>query len=66
MPARFEAATGPGRLNAVEVTADAATGKATRIERLNLSAQELGGLIHDDVRSLQSTLRRRAAARDER
>ena len=43
MPARFEAATGPGRLNAVEVTADAATGRATRIERLNMSAQELGG-----------------------
>jgi metallophosphoesterase (TIGR00282 family) len=42
MPARFEAATGPARFNAVEVTADAATGKATRIERLNLSAQDLG------------------------
>ncbi|MGB2715021.1 MAG: TIGR00282 family metallophosphoesterase [Vicinamibacterales bacterium] len=41
MPARFEAATGPGRLNAVEITADAASGKATRIERLNLSADEL-------------------------
>ena len=42
MPVRFEAATGPGRLNAVEVTADAATGKATQIERLNMSAQDLG------------------------
>lgn len=41
MPSRFEAATGPGRLNAVEITADAASGKATRIERLNLSADEL-------------------------
>ena len=41
MPARFEAATGPGRLNAVEITADAATGKASRIERLNMSADEL-------------------------
>jgi metallophosphoesterase (TIGR00282 family) len=41
MPVRFEAATGPARLNAVELTADAATGKATRIERLNLSAQDL-------------------------
>jgi calcineurin-like phosphoesterase len=43
MPARFEAATGPGRLNAVVVTADDATGKAAGIERLNLSAQDLGG-----------------------
>ena len=41
MPARFEAATGPGRLNAVLVTADPATGKAAHIERLNLSAQDL-------------------------
>jgi 2',3'-cyclic-nucleotide 2'-phosphodiesterase len=41
MPARFEAATGPGRLNAVEITADAATGKASRIERLNMSLEEL-------------------------
>ena len=41
MPARFEAATGPGRLNAVEVTADQATGKATRIERLSLSVEDL-------------------------
>jgi metallophosphoesterase (TIGR00282 family) len=40
MPARFESATGPGRLNAVEITADAATGKATRIERLSLNAQD--------------------------
>jgi calcineurin-like phosphoesterase len=47
MPARFEAATGPGRLNAVEVTADAATGKATRIERFNLSAAEI-----DDIERL--------------
>src|SRR5262249_49928834 len=41
MPAKFEAATGPARLNAVIVTADLATGKATAIERLNLSAQEV-------------------------
>ena len=40
MPARFESATGPGRLNAVEITADASTGKATRIERLSLTAQD--------------------------
>ena len=41
MPARFEAATGPGRLNAVEITADASSGKATRIERLNMPVDEI-------------------------
>ena len=41
MPARFEAAGGPGRLNAVLITADAATGRATHIERLNMSHQEV-------------------------
>ena len=41
LPARFEAATGPGRLNGVIVTADQATGKATAIERLNLSAADV-------------------------
>jgi metallophosphoesterase (TIGR00282 family) len=44
MPARFEAATGPGRLNAIIITADPATGKATAIERLNLSAQDVAAL----------------------
>ena len=46
MPARFEAATGPGRLNAIVITADPATGKATAIERLNLSAQDVAALAH--------------------
>jgi hypothetical protein len=41
MPARFEAASGPGRLNAAVITADPATGKATRIERLNMSHDEI-------------------------
>ena len=41
MPARFESAGGPGRLNAVIVTADQASGRATALERLNLSATEL-------------------------
>jgi metallophosphoesterase (TIGR00282 family) len=41
MPSRFEAATGPARLNAVIVTADAATGRATAIERLNMSHDEV-------------------------
>jgi hypothetical protein len=44
MPVRFESATGPGRLNAVIVTADLATGRATAIERLNLSAAEVEAL----------------------
>jgi calcineurin-like phosphoesterase len=44
MPAKFEAASGPGRLNAAVITADDATGKATGIERLNLSAEEVEAL----------------------
>ena len=44
MPARFEAATGPGRLNAIIITADPATGKAQGIERLNLSMQDVSAL----------------------
>ena len=44
MPARFESATGAGRLNAVILTADPASGRATAIERLNLSAQEIDTL----------------------
>jgi 2',3'-cyclic-nucleotide 2'-phosphodiesterase len=47
MPAKFEPATGPGRLNAVIITADPATGKATHIDRLNMS--------HDDVETLASS-----------
>ena len=44
MPSKFEAATGPGRFNAVIVTADPGTGKATAIERLNLSAEQVDAL----------------------
>jgi metallophosphoesterase (TIGR00282 family) len=44
MPTKFEAASGVGRLNAVIVTADAKTGRATAIERLNLSAAEVEAL----------------------
>ncbi len=47
MPAKFEAATGPGRLNALIVTADPATGKATAIERLNLSAPEVEAMASE-------------------
>ena len=41
LPARFESASTPGRLNGVIVTADLASGKATSIERLNLSAADV-------------------------
>jgi len=44
MPAKFESATGPGRLNGVIVTADQATGRATAIERLNLSSADVDAL----------------------
>ena len=44
MPAKFEAASGNPRLNAVVITADAASGRATEIERINLSAQEVDAL----------------------
>ncbi len=41
MPARFEAASGDPRLHAVVITADAATGKATGIERLSITPHDL-------------------------
>ncbi len=44
MPAKFEAAPGAARLNAVLVTADPATGRAVAIERINLSAAEVDAL----------------------
>ena len=44
MPSRFEAATGPARLNGIIITADPATGRASAIERLNLSVQDVAGL----------------------
>jgi hypothetical protein len=44
MPAKFEAAGGPGRLNAVVVTADQATGRAKEITRLNLSPEQVDAL----------------------
>ena len=52
MPAKFEAASGNPRLNAVVITADAASGRATGIERINLSAQEVDALA---VRAAEPT-----------
>ena len=44
LPARFETATANPRLNAVIIEADDQTGKATDIERLSYSLDELGDL----------------------
>jgi metallophosphoesterase (TIGR00282 family) len=50
LPARFETATANPRLNAVIVEADEETGKATDIERLSYSSQEIDELAN--VRSV--------------
>ena len=44
LPAKFDTATGNPRLNAVIIEADEATGRATGIERLSLSADDLHAL----------------------
>jgi metallophosphoesterase (TIGR00282 family) len=41
LPGKFETATGDPRLNGVSITVDPATGRATRIERISLSEEEL-------------------------
>ena len=41
LPARFEAASGDPRLHAVVIAADGATGQATSIDRLSLTAADL-------------------------
>jgi calcineurin-like phosphoesterase len=51
LPARYEPASGNPRLNAVVVSADAATGTATAIERLNLSARDVEVLAAKPVSS---------------
>jgi metallophosphoesterase (TIGR00282 family) len=53
MPARFETATANPRLNAVIVEADEQTGRATEIERLSYSMEELEDLPRSD-RDLQT------------
>jgi 2',3'-cyclic-nucleotide 2'-phosphodiesterase len=47
MPVRMETATGDPRLNGVVLTADPATGRATAIERISYSAEELRRLGED-------------------
>ena len=46
MPAKFEAATGPARLNAIIITADPSTGKALGIERVTMSHLEVAAIGH--------------------
>jgi 2',3'-cyclic-nucleotide 2'-phosphodiesterase len=41
LPGRFETATGDPRLNGVTITVDPSTGRATAIQRISLSEQEL-------------------------
>jgi metallophosphoesterase (TIGR00282 family) len=55
LPARFETATANPRLNAVVIDADEATGKATDIERLSYSQDELTELAADE-RPVRSTV----------
>ena len=54
LPAKFETATGNPRLNAVIIEADDQTGRATDIERISYSADELKDL--SDVGSIRSTV----------
>jgi metallophosphoesterase (TIGR00282 family) len=44
MPQRFDTATENPRLNGVTITCDPATGRATAIERINISAADLSAL----------------------
>ena len=44
LPARFEPATGPARLNAVLITANSKNGRSTKIERVNLSTDDIDSL----------------------
>lgn len=50
MPAKFEPATGNPKLHAVVITADDQTGKATAIERLSLTADEVAELARSNRR----------------
>ena len=51
LPARFETASGDPRLNGVVITADPATGRATGIERISLSAADLHRLARPDAQA---------------
>jgi calcineurin-like phosphoesterase len=47
LPTRFETASGDPRMNGVIVTADPASGRATAIDRLSLSAADIEQLAAD-------------------
>ena len=49
MPSRFDTATGNPRINAVVITADAATGTAGAIERVSLASAEVEALAANPV-----------------
>ena len=49
MPSKFDPAVGGARLNAIIVTADPRTGRATAIERLNLSAADVEALAESQA-----------------
>ncbi len=49
MPSRFETATGNPRINAVIVTADPSTGKASAIERVSLSMEDVDPPVTNPV-----------------
>ena len=51
LPQRFETATENPRLNGVVVTADEATGRATAIDRISLSAREIEALVAQPART---------------
>ena len=55
MPSRFETASGNPRLNGVIIEADEETGRATDIERLSYSQDELADLA-DDERPVRSSV----------
>jgi metallophosphoesterase (TIGR00282 family) len=52
LPSRFEPAAGDPRLHAVIITADESTGRATAIERVALSAEQLYSLDERDAARL--------------
>lgn len=47
LPGRFETATGDSRLNGVSITVDEASGRATAIERVSLSEEQLKQITED-------------------
>jgi hypothetical protein len=51
LPQRFETATENPRLHGVVVTADEATGRATAIDRISLSARDIESLVAQPARA---------------